>query len=425
MLGKVEYRVAVIGGGAAGLSAAKFLTDAGVSCKVFEAKDRVGGKSDSLKTGKHLVEMGTSYTTLEHKIVKRWLRDYKQPLAELGEARFDGAKVVDFVKKGGGPPLPMQAIKFVRQLGKLRARLNRPSPSEATLTEASMTTLDWVRRLDLPKMELALYRLQTAQGYGRLDETAIGQTALWCTPKFIASGVLNRLNMPSEGWSRLWTRVAEEFNVELNSRILQIIRGQTGVQIVQRDRTERFDMVICAIPVDRFNELTDPTEAEKRVARSVQWTTYTTSLVSAENWFTDHRVSGLSAALAPGVEGGKMIGGRYEGFEAELGGHLYVTGQVSDNLSLSELREILAADIDGQGAKLTNVITQRSWHYFPRYDTEALRLGLLDQLRTMQGEHRTWYTGATFSHELISSIVQFNAYMTKVLIEKLRMDDSK
>jgi len=417
---KVEYRVAVLGGGAAGLSAAKFLTDQGGACKVFEAADRVGGKSESLQVGNHLIEMGTCYTTLEHKIIKKWLRDYKQPLARLGEARFDGAKVVDFVKKGGGASLPVQAIKFIRHIGSLRERLTSGVADQDTLGEASMTTLDWIRRLDLPKIELALYRLQTAQGYGRLDETAIGQTALWCTPKFIASGVLNRLNMPNEGWSRLWERVAEEFEVELNSRVSRIIRSETGIDIVQPGRTERFDMIVCAIPVDQFNRLTEPTEAERLVAQSVKWTSYTTSLVSAENWFTDHRVSGLSAALAPGVEGGKMIGGRYEGFEADLGGHLYVTGQVSDDLTLSELAEILRADIESQGARLTNLITQRSWRYFPRYEPEAVREGLLERLRQMQGEQRTWYTGATFSHELISSIVQFNARMSEAILAKLK-----
>ncbi len=419
MPAEVEFRVAILGGGAAGLSAAKFLTEEGVSCKVFEAAARIGGKSESLQVGKHLVEMGTCYTTLEHRIVKKWLRDYKQPVTRLGEARFDGAKVVDFVKKGGGSSLPSQAVKFIHHIGSLRERLTRGMVDQDTLDEASMTTLDWIRLLDLPKIELALYRLQTAQGYGRLDDTAIGQTALWCTPRFIASGVFNRLNMPDEGWSRLWERVAEEFEVELNSRVSRIVRSETGVDIIQPGRSERFDMIICAIPVDQFNMLTEPTEAEQLVARSVTWTDYTTSLVAVEDWFTDHRVSGLSAALAPGVDGGKMIGGRYEGYEADLGGHLYVTGQVSDDLTPAELAEILEADIEGQGARLTNLVTQRVWRYFPRYEPEAVRQGLLGRLQTMQGEQRTWYTGATFSHELISSIVQFNARMTKVILSKI------
>jgi len=413
---KVAIRVAVVGGGPAGLSIAKFLSDAGMSCKVFEAEARVGGKSETLQIGDHMVEMGTSYTTLEHRIVKKWLRGYGQPLEDLGEARFDGARVVDFVKKGGGQSLPVQSIKFMRHLGRLRSRLQELSPSEETLEEASMTTLDWVRRLNLPKIELALYRLQTAQGYGRLDETAIGQTAIWCTPKFIASGVLNKLNMPSEGWSRLWSRIAEEFEVELNSNITQIVRGEDGVDVIQPGRSERFDMIVCAIPVDQFAALTLPTGAERHVSDNVHWTSYTTSLVAADNWFTDHRVSGLSAALAPGAEGGKMIGGRYEGYEADLGGHLYVTGQVSDDLTLAELTEILDADIAGQGAQMKSVITQRSWRYFPRYEPEAVKAGLLDMLRDMQGQQRTWYTGATFSHELISSIVQFNAQLSADII---------
>ena len=352
MPAKVENRIAIIGGGPAGLSMAKFLSDAGISCKVFEAEARVGGKSETLQIGDNIVEMGTSYTTMEHRIIKKWLRAYGQPLSRLGEARFDGRYVVDFVKNGGGVSLPVQGTKFLHHLGRLRKRLLSPHPDADTLAEASMTVLDWIRRLDLPKMELALYRLQTAQGYGRLDDTAIGQTAIWCTPKFIASGVFNRLDMPRRGWSELWNRVADEFEVELNTQVDRIVRSETGVEVFQGDRSERFDMIVCAIPVDSFAALTDPTHAEQTITENVQWMSYTTCLVAVDNWFTDYRVSGLSAALAPGAATGKMIGGRYEGYEADLGGHLYVTGQLSDGLTQSELNEILADDIAGQGGAL-------------------------------------------------------------------------
>ena len=416
---KVAKRVAVLGAGPAGLSMAKFLNDAGISCKVFESNGRVGGKSESLRIGEHVVEMGTSYTTLEHRIVKEWLRNYGQPLTRLGDARFDGARVVDFVKKGGGKPLLLQILTFMRHLTRLRRRLLKASPNAEVLTEASMTTLDWIRKLDLPKMERALYRLQTAQGYGRLDETSIGQTALWCKPKFIASGVFNRLSMPDQGWSDLWNSIAEELDVELNSKVLKIVRDADGVDVVQSGRVERFDAIVCAIPVDDFAALTEPTDAERYVSSHVHWANYTTCLVAAENWFTDHRVSGLSAALAPGAEGGKLIGGRYEGYEEELGGHLYVTGQVSNGLTPNELNEVLRADIAGQGATVKSVIRQRIWRYFPRYDLTSMRDGILDRLRDMQGEQRTWYTGATFSHELISSIVQFNEELSaKIVAQK-------
>lgn len=419
MPAKIVKRVAVLGGGPAGLSIAKFLNDAGIYCKVYEAAARVGGKSETLQVGDNLVELGTSYTTLEHRIIKKWMRGYGQPLSQLGEARFDGHRVVDFVKKGGGKTLSAQGIKFLRHLGRLRKRLQKANPSAETLTEASMTTLDWIRQLDLPKIELALYRLQTAQGYGRLDKTAIGQTALWCTPKFIASGVFNRLDMPNQGWSRLWEKIAEEFDVELNSTVQRIVRTDVGVDVVQRDHSESFDTIVCAIPVDQFAALTNPTSAEQRVSETVQWMSYTTCLVAVDDWFTDHRVSGLSAALAPGSDAGKMIGGRYEGFEADLGGHLYVTGQLSDGLTPSELNEILAEDIAGQGGTLKSVVTQRIWRYFPRYAPDAVGEGLLGVLRKMQGEQRTWYTGATFSHELISSIVQFNAKLSVDIAARL------
>ena len=82
-----------------------------------------------------------------------------------------------------------------------------------------------------------------------------------------------------------------------------------------------------------------------------------------------------------------------------------MTGQFSDGLTSDELREILFADAALHGFTITNVVLQKTWQYFPQYRAEAVGSGLFGDLRRVQGHDNTWFSGSTFSHELVSSVV--------------------
>lgn len=56
-----ETEVAVIGGGAAGIAAARRLTDAGVSCLLIEARNRLGGRAYTVNHDGHGVDLGCGW----------------------------------------------------------------------------------------------------------------------------------------------------------------------------------------------------------------------------------------------------------------------------------------------------------------------------------------------------------------------------
>ncbi|MGN6572066.1 MAG: flavin monoamine oxidase family protein [Pseudolabrys sp.] len=58
---KSETEVAVIGAGAAGIAAARHLTDAGVPCLLIEARDRLGGRAYTVEHGGHGVDLGCGW----------------------------------------------------------------------------------------------------------------------------------------------------------------------------------------------------------------------------------------------------------------------------------------------------------------------------------------------------------------------------
>ena len=413
-----KLKIAVIGGGPGGLSAAQFIREAGHQAVVFEKDNRIGGKSFSFSTGDAFNEMGTCYTTRQHVIVKRWMKQHGISLRRLGEARYDDAPVVEYVKKGAGPPLVVQALKFVTAARRLRQRIAEAPSDPAVLAEASMTVDAWLARLDLPKLDLAMHRILPAQGYGYAQEVTIGQTVQWCDFDLLISGVLNDMHMPVEGWSEFWNRFATRFDIRLEARIEQIERRDNSVIVVSGGGRERFDALVSTVPMDEFARLTDLLPAEQAILDGVEWQNYTTTLVSSKNWFTGAQVHGYSRACKDPSLRGAMLGSRREGDEMEDGARLYVTGQFSNGLTPPELREILLADIERLGVKVETVIYARTWKYFPQYRADAVADGLFAAMREAQGGKRTWFSGATFSHELVSSVVERSRLSVKDMLQR-------
>ena len=398
-------KIAIIGAGPAGLSAAHFLMQRGIRATVFEAKDRIGGKSFSIINGDNLNEMGTCYTTRSHTMIKGWMKDNGITLKRLGVALYDGEPVVNYVKHGPGAPLPFQVLRFIRKAAILRKGIKQRPDDPEIMKEASLSTIEWVRALNIPKIERAMHRIQTTQGYGYVDKATIGQTVQWCDLQYILSGVLNDLHMPEQGWTTFWQRFARSFDVRLGTPVLGIDRSGHKPVIYTRDAEHVFDAVLSTIPMQLFTSIAKATELEQRVADSIAWQTYTTTLLASNDWFTGHQVIGYSRASKDSSLQGAILGGRAEGESADLGGRLYVTGQFSESLTPEELREILHADAAHLGFTINNVILQKSWQYFPQYKAEAVARGLFGDLLRVQGHNKTWFSGSTFSHELVSSVV--------------------
>ena len=86
-----RLKIAVIGGGPAGLGAAQFIQACGHQAVVFEKENRMGGKSFSFASGDAFNEMGTCYTTRKHVIVKRWMKAHGIRLRPLGGGLYAGA----------------------------------------------------------------------------------------------------------------------------------------------------------------------------------------------------------------------------------------------------------------------------------------------------------------------------------------------
>lgn len=414
------HRIGIIGAGPAGLTLAKLLSAyPEFEVVLFEANDRIGGKSESLYEGGVLIEMGTCYTTTAYRQLHKWMQECGINLRPMKRQLFDDGTFEDYVKKGPGAPTAVQGIRYVLARNRLMKKLRTRPSDPSVLAEASMIAEDWLDMKNLPKIKLLFHRTYVNLGYGFLDETTISQVMRWTDFDLIWSGLRKKLQMPVEGWSEFWTRFAEGLDIRLSHRVETVERTATGAMIVANQKPERFDAVVCAIPIDEFAKLTTPTEDERSILEGTEWSGYTTTLVSASNWFTDVDTYSYSPGLITGAEKGQLISARREGYSSDLGGDLYISGQITGGLTAEDLAETLRSDIEAKGATFNAILHQRLWKYHNHQKPEAIRTGLLLRMKQMQGRLSTFYTGTTFSHEAVSHIVLHNLQLARDMQARL------
>jgi monoamine oxidase len=90
-------RIAIVGAGIAGLNAALTLQDAGLSCRIYEASDRIGGRmhSDTITWADGMVsEWCGEFIDGDHEIIHQLIKRFGLSTIDLGWGRADRAQTV-------------------------------------------------------------------------------------------------------------------------------------------------------------------------------------------------------------------------------------------------------------------------------------------------------------------------------------------
>src|ERR1700682_5559793 len=94
---RTTTRIAVFGAGIAGLNAALTLQDAGLSCSIYEASDRIGGRmhSDAITWADGMVsEWCGEFIDGDHDTLHQLIKRFGLTTVDLGRARGDRAQNV-------------------------------------------------------------------------------------------------------------------------------------------------------------------------------------------------------------------------------------------------------------------------------------------------------------------------------------------
>src|SRR5438445_662493 len=90
-------RIAIVGAGIAGLNAALTLQDAGLSCSIYEASERIGGRihSDAITWADGMIsEWCGEFIDGDHETMHQLIKRFGLSAVDLGYARGDRAQSV-------------------------------------------------------------------------------------------------------------------------------------------------------------------------------------------------------------------------------------------------------------------------------------------------------------------------------------------
>jgi glycine/D-amino acid oxidase-like deaminating enzyme len=419
--------VAIVGGGPAGLTMAALLQEAGVhDVVVFEADSRPGGKCWTIEHEGVLHELGTCYTTIDHHIVNRWMRELGIRQVRLGKQMFEGVPFPSYVAGGNRIAMVAEISRYIGVWFRHHRAFKAGNYSDAQLAEWAMPMRDWLRAKKLPYMERFMERAITTMGYGLIDDITAFQALEWCTPMLFVTGILNELRMPVTGWQDFWDRLSERLDVRLGERVTHIERGQGARRLTTERGEYGFRTLIVATPMDCFAETTELTDVERRITDGIHWGTYVITVADVEDWFMKYHTDGFHDATVAGSYG-KLLGARrapdgVRKARAQAGRDSYLLAQQYFDEAPAGLEAMLEDGVRTRGGKLGPIIAQRAWRYFPSYRAEAVRAGLMQWMEEVQGVDDVWFTGSSFSHEAVSTISNFNARLLRRMMPTLRTE---
>jgi hypothetical protein len=257
------------------------------------------------------------------------------------------------------------------------------------------------------------------------------QALRWATPRLLVTGLFGQLKMPSGGWQAFWERLADPLDVRLGEPVSGVERDAAGVTLTTPSGSHRFDQAVIAVPLDELEGGMALSEDERFIAESLRWNTYVTSLCRVENWFQKAAVEAFSAPLERTAPAGALLSARRAQGARHPITELYVAGQYghaltingtggyADRIGPDALATRLNSEIAARGGRLSGILSQKAWKYFPRYRPEAVRDGLIPRLARVQGARRTWHTGAAHSFETVGNISEFNVGLVERMARAL------
>lgn len=406
-------RVGVIGGGAAGLTAAYELTRRGHAVTLFESAETVGGKSEAFTIEGHTFDLGTHICTSQYRSVKQLAEEVGCPTELLTPLRTYDLKRRALYAPGNS--FISEMVNYVRLLEQKTQRF--PKISLPGLHHESRTLTDplpeWIEKNQLSGLLRAtgLDVGYTSSGYGFLQDPEL---ATLYYLKFVElSGFLDpELQEDYQGeWTiagcfmNLWRQVASRLeDVRCGVEVQSVERRPEGVIIRTAEGEVVVDDLILAVPLERSLDFLDASEEERALFSRIRHNVYYTTVASATGLPRD----GFYMLHQHSIDDQHI--GRCTAFH-----HRYADSDVytfyaygGPGVGDQDIVRRLGEDIQTLGGRLGKVHVQRCWNFFPHVKLNDVQAGFFERLEALQGQRRTYYTGSLLSFELIECVIGYS-----------------
>lgn len=269
--------VVVIGGGIAGLRAARDLADAGKKVHVLEARSRLGGRTDyvTFPGTRQKVEMGGTWVASRfHPLVMEEVDRYGLSLVHERDSSFrwalDGAPFTE-----GFPIVGDEIYDLERAFAEIVFAARRLDPTirrdvQGDLSDLDVTVHDWVSSLELSHNVEQFIFMMVSLGMGAhetewsaLDAFSL-LSGMQCSPYGWLAAAGEKF---AGGTSSLVDSLASQEGIEIHLKtpVRAIHTVGNAVDVVTDHGTVRAQHVVVATPVNTWHDLefTPPLEGAK------------------------------------------------------------------------------------------------------------------------------------------------------------------
>lgn len=430
--------IAIVGAGCGGLSLARILTDRGfANITLVERSKWVGGKTWTYQHQGLGHELGCCYQTWGYTHLRDWMEEagissHRLPdhVIHLPDGTVEDFK--EFVLGRNKLAAYAQIAEYNQRWLEFFTRQQLRRKQEEWNADVGRPYAAWLDEHGLDVVKRFAWRTMTAMGYGHLDEVPALYGLRWNTPSLLLSAAALRVDEPVPGWGALWKYLASTLDVR-ESTTIQRAERREDCHVLHTDKGElQARHLVISSPLDEAAQWIDWTAAEQAVFSRIGWSEYVTTLVHASGWFKREDTHTYARNLfgANSDRRGHLMVVRRTGDKTPVAQarsaerpDLYVCYQYGGpGLTQEELEARLRADIHDQGGTVEEIIARARWKYAPQLDLQAIRQGYAWRLEDLQGNQRTWFTGASMCHEAVDNIVDYNTWLADRMELQLRRD---
>jgi polyamine oxidase len=258
----MSKKVAIIGAGMAGLTAARQLADAGVEVTVFEARNRIGGRIHTSTEFGFPIEIGAN-----------WIHgDKGNPLIDLAAQAgvssfahdFDDWRVLDADGISLSAPDNDTTDKVSQALDAALDEAADAANIDKSLSEILSQDRAFAKQsTNAPEVVDAVLRRDISGDYGADTDDMSGASYLF-GKEFRGEDLL-----VTNGYDRVINHLAKGLTIRLNEPVLAIRHGNNGAEIETAKGKTPFDFMIVTVPLGvlKANKiLFEPSLSESRAA---------------------------------------------------------------------------------------------------------------------------------------------------------------
>lgn len=411
-------RVAVVGAGPAGLSAASALIERGHTPVVFEKEAVVGGKCRSLDIDGVKYDLGANLTTPRYEALRPLAESLGLTLRELPERRIvnltpedlpslkDASLVKKLAVRGGASYYALtRGLTGIDQHGYagLKPGVRRPFR-------------EWLQAHGLGAVQEVFANLFVAYGYGVMDDLPAAYALKFFDPIHINTAVdvilgveVSETRTFAEGFQALWDRLVERdrIDVRLEARITSIRRDPGGCTVAWtgadgEGHEDHFDALVLACPLDATLGFMDAAPEERRLFEQIRYNDYyVTATVLRDAVDISTFLYPYSRVFTPGQP--TLF---YAPIEDNPDDVFFFYAYGDEGTTVDDVQANIRAVMAEPeiGGELVEIIHTHHWRYFPHVSAEAMQAGFYDDLDGLQGRFNTWYVGELLSFSLVELI---------------------